>query len=206
MSRGVERQAMCASPRLRGPLAIVLAGLCVLAALGAVAAIDDLVRPPAHEAALTPAPPVREVGAVVSLRSRDGARVAVDLPNGWGVTRRDGDLLFLAAPSRCHTATVKAFPDETRETVDHRARQMLGYVAGGDFDAGRLWSGTVAGGRGFAVYDPKLLLGVEAVHRGARRSIVLVHGMPDADDRCAAASAREVQMELSRLLEGVRVG
>ncbi len=197
---------MSTSSLVRGPLAILLAGVCVTAALGALAAIDDVARPPAHHAVPTPAPPVRDVGAVVSLRSRDGARVAVDLPNGWGVTRRDRDLLFLAAPSRCHTATVKAFPDETRESVDHRARQMLGYVAGADFDAGRLWSGTVAGGRGFAVYDPELLLGVEAVHRGARRSIVLVHGMPGADERCAAASGREVQMELSRLLEGVRVG
>lgn len=197
---------MLTSSRIRGPLAILLAGICVAAALGALAAVEDAVRTPAGErAAASVAPPVRDVGATVSVRSREGARVAVDLPAGWGVTRRDGDLLFLASPSRCHTATVKAFPDRTRGAVDHRARQMLGYVAGGDFDSGRLWSGTVAGGHGFAVYDPKLLLGVEAVDRGGRRSIVLVHGMPSADDRCAEAAEDRVRLELSHLLQDVRV-
>lgn len=195
------------SPIIRGPLAIIFAGICVAAALIALAAVEDAVRAPAGTRAAAPAaPPVREVGATVSVRSREGARVTVDLPAGWGVTRRDGDLLFLASPSRCHTATVKAFPDRTHGAIDHRARQMLGYVAGGDFDSGRLWSGTVARGRGFAVYDPKLLLGVEAVDRGGRRSIVLLHGMPSADARCAAAAERDVQFELSRLLQAVRVG
>lgn len=198
---------MPTSSRIRGPLAILLAGICVAAALGTLAAVERAVRAPAGARPAAPvAPPVRDVGATVSVRSREGARVAVDLPAAWGVTRRDGDLLFLASPSRCHTATVKAFPDRTRGAVDHRARQMLGYVAGRDFAPGRLWSGSVAGSRGFAVYDPKLLLGVEAVRRGPRRSIVLVHGMPGPDEECASASEREVQMDLSRLLEDLRVG
>ncbi|MGK2936535.1 MAG: hypothetical protein ACSLFR_01830 [Solirubrobacteraceae bacterium] len=187
---------------LRGPAAIALAALIMGAGLFGISvvagAVDTREQPVAR-------PPVRDIGARVSVTARDDARVAVDLPAGWGVTRKDGDLLFLASPSRCHTATVKAFPDRSSEAVAVRARRMLGYLAGSEFDGGRLWSGTVAGGRGFATYDPELLLGVEAVRHGGRRYLVLVHGMPGPDERCAEKGAPDVRLELSRLLQDLRM-
>lgn len=189
-------------PLVRGPAVIALAAIVMGAGLFGISvvagAVGDAGQPP-------PAPAVRDVGARVTVTTRDDARVAVQLPSGWGVTREDGDLLWLASPARCHTATVKAFPDDATTAPKARAKQMLGYVAGGDFSPGRAWSGTVDDGRGFVMYDPELLLGVEAVARGERRYVVLVHGMPGQDRRCAADAEADVQRELSQLLEGVRI-
>lgn len=189
-------------PLVRGPAVIALAAIAMAACLFGISVVAGVAG---EEAPAASAPAVRDVGARVTLTARDEARVAVQLPAGWGVTREDGDLLYLASPEQCHTATLKAFPDDAAGEPAVRAKQMLGYVAGSDFSPGRAWSGTVDGGRGFVMYDPELLLGVEAVARGERRYVVLLHGMPGQDRRCAADAQPEVQRELSRLLEGVRV-
>ncbi|HEU4974091.1 MAG TPA: hypothetical protein VFT50_03300 [Baekduia sp.] len=144
------------------------------------------------------------VGGDVALPVRGGGRVLIHLPAGWGVTGTRGGVLTLGSPRTCHTATVTGFVDHSGQPLVRRGLQILGYVAGREFDAQRLWRGTVAAGAGYALYDPALLLGVEVVRQRPRAIVVLVHGLP-THDRCAPRAAAAPRWELSRLLEDLRV-
>ncbi|MBJ7332438.1 MAG: hypothetical protein JHC95_21260 [Solirubrobacteraceae bacterium] len=192
-------------PRLRSLSVIALGAACMLAVLLGVAGLVSLIGT-ADDGAESPtaAPAPTNIGGMVSLDAGRAGSVIAQLPDGWGVTSSEDGLLFLSSPSRCHTATLKAFTDQSKTEQELRAQQMLGYIAGRDFDMGRLWRGTVAQGRGYAVYDPKLLLGVEAVRHKGSRLMVVVHGLPGQDDRCAARGYEGARFELSKLLQGVQ--
>jgi hypothetical protein len=149
--------------------------------------------------------PGPHVSGRVVLRVPGGGRVLVDLPAGWSTTRIAPGTMALASARTCHTATLTAFVDRAAESPSLRAVHLLGYVAGREFDGGRLWEGTTAGGRGYAVYDQRLLAGAEVV-RTARGTIAIVlHGLPAHGRRCSGEAAAATKRELSRLLQDLRV-
>jgi hypothetical protein len=145
-----------------------------------------------------------DVGGQVVVGIPRAGHLLVALPRGWGITHRAAGTLTLASPGTCHTATLSAFVDRAGEPPATRAEHLVGYLTGRDFDGQRLWRGTTAGGRGYAVYDPPSLVGVEAVRRGGQAVVVILHGLP-THRRCSPHAAAAPRWELSRLLQDLRV-
>lgn len=146
----------------------------------------------------------RQEHGIVSLRIPEAGDLLVALPAGWGISRATTGILFLASPRTCHTATLTAFVDRTAEPPAARAVHLLGYMIGRAFDGAGLWRGTTAGGRGYAVYAPPQLLGVESVRRRGRAVTIVVHGLP-THARCSAHDAAAPRWELSRLVQDLRL-
>jgi hypothetical protein len=154
-------------------------------------------------ATTTPSRPAN-VGGLVVVEIPGAGRLQVALPKGWGITNRMRGGLTLASPGTCHTATLVAFVDRTGESPEMRAEHMLGYLTGREFDRARLWRGTTTGGRGYAVYDPPSLVGVEAVRKSGKAVVIVLHGLP-THSHCSRHAALAPRWELSRLLQDLQV-
>jgi hypothetical protein len=177
---------------------VIAVAASALAGAGLILA-SDRGTPPARS---EPSP--ASVGGQVVVGIPRAGRLLVALPHGWGITHRRAGALGLASPGTCHTATLSAFVDRSPEAPPARAEHLLGYVTGRDFDGQRLWRGTTAGGRGYAVYDPPSLVGVEAVRRGGQAIVIILHGLP-THRHCSAHAAAAPRWELSLLLQNLRV-
>jgi hypothetical protein len=141
----------------------------------------------------------------VVLTVPNGGHVIVNLPAGWTASRLAPATIALASPRTCHTATLTAFLDHAAERPSLRAVHLLSYLSGREFDSGRLWRGTTAGGGGYAVYDPRALVGVEVTHAGGRTIAIVLHGLPAHGKHCSRHAAAAPRWELSRLLQDLRV-